>query len=236
MDMQRSAVLLPGIAEGVCIAYRDMADRSETRIVCKMPASRRLVVIALSPIEWPMLPAAPGRPGLVDLACRILGSKLLSFYVASALTIRERQAHNRTLGRSQQHQVVSLPSGRGLEIMRQTFAIIGAIGVTVLLSWSCSPQEQPRDLGSPPPSASDPTSAAKALLEERCSKESNGYLRLTKFTKHDAVLGKENGVDYYQVKYSLEAEALKDGGYVNICDSKGKDAGLMSFEVRDRAN
>ena len=61
-------------------------------------------------------------------------------------------------------------------------------------------------------------------------------LKITKFVKHDAVLEKVNGVDYYHLTYSLEAEALKDGGYLYICESHGKYGKVMGFEVRNSPN
>ena len=96
------------------------------------------------------------------------------------------------------------------------------LALTVCIATSCS--------------NSDPTSAARSLLEAQCTQDSNGYLKLTKFVKHDAVAQKIMGVDYYTVKYSIEAEAIRDGGYVNICESDGKHGKLLSFEVRSSPN
>lgn len=79
--------------------------------------------------------------------------------------------------------------------------------------------------------AQDPTSAAQKILTQQCSTLSNGYLKLTKFTKHDAVPQKINGVDYYTVKYSVEAEGIQDGGYLYMCQSHGENGLVMGFEV-----
>lgn len=99
----------------------------------------------------------------------------------------------------------------------RTLVLPAAFSMAALVS-SCTP---------------NPTTSARTLLEEQCAQQSRGYLKLTNFMKHDAVSEKRDGVDYYRVAYSIEAEALKDGGYLNICESHGKYGALMSFQVSE---
>jgi|ERR1041385_2980920 hypothetical protein len=80
--------------------------------------------------------------------------------------------------------------------------------------------------------AQDPTSAAQKILTQQCSTLSSGHLKVTNFTKQDAVMSNLGGVEQYTVKYSLEVEGVQDGAYVHLCDSESQDAPLHDFEVR----
>ena len=69
-------------------------------------------------------------------------------------------------------------------------------------------------------SSNDPTSAAKLFLDTEIAKESNGYLKLVKFEKRDAVSQNIFGVEVYKIDYTGEVEAIKDGGRIYISNDR----------------
>ena len=85
-----------------------------------------------------------------------------------------------------------------------------------------------------------PETGARTLVDQWITQESRGYLRLSQFTVNEVVPGKRSGGDTYTVRYTLEAEALRDGGYLEICRSRGPDSSYIGsprvLDVQDHDN
>ena len=101
--------------------------------------------------------------------------------------------------------------------MRPRVYAAAAIGISVALS-ACS---------------RGPEAAAEKLVAQKITQASRGYLRLSKFTLLSITPAKGPGMDSYRVTYSVEAKALKDGGYVFLCAIYDKSSPLMGFQVRE---
>lgn len=90
----------------------------------------------------------------------------------------------------------------------------------------------------------DPTSAAKKQLAIFYERLSNGYLKVSKFTKINAIKEKRNDIDYYILNYDFELVGTKDGGYlssksdsdteeiINIWDGSVSEEPISKIQVK----
>jgi hypothetical protein len=81
--------------------------------------------------------------------------------------------------------------------------------------------------------SSDPSSVAQKLLNRKCMEDSKGYFKIASFEKTDAVMGESFGVKYYEIKYKIEVEAIKDGGYIYCCQNNQNQAIPGDFTITE---
>lgn len=71
-------------------------------------------------------------------------------------------------------------------------------------------------------------SAARALITELVAKNSEGYLSVVNMVKSDGVEETRNGVQVHTLKFQVEVECAKDGGWIPYDPTGINDGGFSS--------
>lgn len=75
-------------------------------------------------------------------------------------------------------------------------------------------------------SCTTPTTVCKGIIDNAIQNRSNGYIKMKEFIKTDAVSGKAQDIEYYEIRYAVTVKCVKDGGWLD-----GQDKKLYSFDV-----
>lgn len=71
-------------------------------------------------------------------------------------------------------------------------------------------------------------SAAKALITELVAKNSERYLSVVNMVKSDGVVENRNGIQVHTLKFQVEVECVKDGGWIQYDPIGINDGGFSS--------